>query len=179
MNAPLSPHPRAAAWIQRLGLEVLEGESGRWAGRFVSEVPHTESGRQDTTACNAIYYLLEPERPINAWHWLASDDTHVLIDGGPVEYIVVDPAGDVQRIVVDAETRPMISVPAGSHKALRLCDPDGFALVGSVVAPAWAPDRVRIEPPAHARRPPWLDDALMAELTTGVASGHAHREPGA
>lgn len=163
----MSPHPRAASWIDRLGLQVLEGESGWWAGRFVSALPHPDSSGTPTTACNAIYYLLEPTRPINAWHVLASDDTHVLIDGGPVEYLVVAPDGEVQRIVMDAVRNPMITVPAGSYKALRLVDSDGFALMGSVVAPAWTPDRVRVEPPVHVQRPEWLDDALMHALTTG------------
>ncbi len=167
----MSAHPRAASWISRLGLEELAGESGWWAGRFLSAVPHPAPSGTPTTACNTIYYLLEPARPINAWHWLASDDTHVLIDGGPVEYFVVGPDGAVRRSVLDDTAQPMISVPAGSYKALRLVDPDGFALMGSVVAPAWAPDRVRIEPPAHLRRPQWLDDALMTALTTGVPAG--------
>ncbi len=61
----------------------------------------------------------------------------------------------------------MISIPAGSHKALRLLEPGAFALMGSVVTPAWTPERVRIGPPVLASRPAWLTDALMTALTTG------------
>lgn len=161
-----SQNPRAAFWIERLGLTVLEGESGWWAGAFRSSVPVAADGA-GTTACNAIYYLLEPGRPINAWHWLASDDTHVLIEGGPVEYVVAAADGTVTRTLVDSGSTPMISIPAGSSKALRLVDPGGFALIGSVVAPAWAPDRVRIGAPRLRSRPPWLTDDLMRSLTTG------------
>lgn len=164
---PPGTHPRAAYWIEHLGLEVLEGESGWWTGRFRSAVEVSAAGGP-SVACNAIYYLLEPSRPINAWHWLASDDTHVLIEGGPVEYVVATADGAVSRTIVDAGANPMISVPAGSYKALRLTAADGYALIGSVVAPAWTPDRVRVEPPALTERPTWLTDDLMGRLTTGV-----------
>lgn len=166
MSLPV-PHPRAAYWIAHLGLEVLEGESGWWTGRFRSAVDVQAAGGP-SVACNAIYYLLEASRPINAWHWLASDDTHVLIEGGPVEYVVATAGGAVSRTIVDAGANPMISIPAGSYKALRLTAADGYALIGSVVAPAWTPERVRVEPPPLRQRPTWLTDELMGRLTTGV-----------
>lgn len=164
----MSPHPAAADWIARLDLSVLPGESGWWAPVHRSAID-VGTG---SPACNAIYYLLEPSRPINAWHWLASDDTHVLIDGGPVEYVVVGPDGQVSTTVVSRLAQPMITVPGGSHKALRLVDPDGFALMGSVVAPAWTPQGTVIGPPTIRSRPTWLTDQVMAELTSGV------RQPG-
>jgi uncharacterized protein len=164
-------HPRADEWIERLGLSVLEGESGWWAPAFRSDVAVRTSDDVESPASNAIYYLLDPRRPINAWHWLASDDTHVVVDGGPVEYIVVSEDGSVTRSVILRETRPMISVPAGSYKALRLVDPAGFALVCSIVTPAWTPERVRVEAPAHIVRPSWLDDATMSAFTTGIPDG--------
>ncbi len=163
-------HPRADEWIERLGLRVLEGESGWWAPAFRSDVEVRTADGAASPAANAIYYLLDPRRPINAWHWLAVDDTHVIVDGGPVEYVVVDSDGAVTRSVVSRETRPMITVPAGSYKALRLVDSAGFALICSVVTPAWTPERVRIEPPAQIMRPSWLDDLTMSELTTGNGS---------
>jgi len=55
----------------------------------------------DTTACNVISYLLDVERPINAWHHLASDDTHMLLDGGPVEYLTVEADGVDARAGTD------------------------------------------------------------------------------
>lgn len=120
----------------------------------------------DTTACNVISYLLDAERPINAWHHLASDDTHMLLDGGPVEYLTVEADGEVRATVLDA-AHPVISIPAGSYKALRLLEPDSFALMGSVATPAWTPERVRIEPPTLQARPAWRTDELMCALTTG------------
>ncbi|WP_300590425.1 cupin domain-containing protein [Microbacterium sp.] len=169
MMEHVTRHPRADEWIERLGLRALEGESGWWTPAFRSHVEVRTVDGVASPAANAIYYLLDPRRPINAWHWLAADDTHVIVDGGPVEYVVVDSDGMVTTSVVSRETRPMITVPAGSYKALRLVDPAGFALICSVVTPAWTPDRVRIEPPTRIERPAWLDDLTMSELTTGVA----------
>lgn len=169
MMEHVNRHPRADEWIERLGLRVLEGESGWWTPAFRSHVEVRTVDGVASPAANAIYYLLDPRRPINAWHWLAADDTHVIVDGGPVEYVVVDSDGVVTSSVVTRETRPMITVPAGSYKALRLVDPAGFALICSVVTPAWTPDRVRIGPPTRIERPAWLDDLTMSELTTGVA----------
>lgn len=170
MMEHVTRHPRADDWIERLGLRVLEGESGWWAPAFRSDVEVRTVDGLASPAANAIYYLLDPRHPINAWHWLAVDDTHVIVDGGPVEYVVVNSDGVVTRSVVSRETRPMITVPAGSYKALRLVDPAGFALICSVVTPAWTPERVRIEPPMRIVRPSWLDGLTMSELTTGVVS---------
>lgn len=179
MMEHVTRHPRADEWIERLGLSVLEGESGWWSPAFRSDVEVRTVDGVASPAANAIYYLLDPCRPINAWHWLAVDDTHVIVDGGPVEYVVADSDGVVTMSVVSRETRPMITVPAGSYKALRLVDPEGFALICSVVTPAWTPERVRIEPPVRIVRPSWLDDATMSELTTGIARarGCSDRSP--
>ena len=163
---PRAPHRSAEEWIRALGLEPLPGESGWWAPHFRSAVP-VGSDLGPTTACNVIFYLLDAERPINAWHRLASDDTHSLLDGGPVENLTGADDGILRTTVLDAD-HPVISVPAGSYKALRLLQPDTFALMGSVVTPAWTPERVRIEPPALRMRPEWLTDALMSALTTGI-----------
>jgi predicted cupin superfamily sugar epimerase len=176
MMERVNGHPRAEEWIERLGLQVLEGESGWWAPAFRSDVEVRTLDGVASPAANAIYYLLDPRRPINAWHWLASDDTHVVVDGGAVEYLVVSGDGAVTRSVISRETRPMISIPAGSYKALRLVDRAAFALICSIVTPAWTPERVRIEPPAHILRPAWLDDVAMSELTTGFADGQRPRD---
>lgn len=143
----------AAAWIDALGLEVLPGESGWYTTIHRSEVTVDHDG-DAVAASSSIYYLLDERRPINLWHWLASDDVHVLIDGGPVEYVIVPASGPAERhalgLDVAAGQRPVVPVPAGSYKALRLLDPTGYALMATVVTPAWTPERVRIETPPDA-----------------------------
>jgi predicted cupin superfamily sugar epimerase len=140
---------RSEELIERLGLQVLAGESGWWAAITRSSVDVTSNGRA-LPASNTIYYLLSPERPVNLWHWLAGDDVQVLVEGGPVEYVIVPNMGLPRRHVLgrldDGEV-PVVIAPGGSWKGLRLVEPDSYALMVSTVTPAWAPDRMRIGMP--------------------------------
>lgn len=162
---------RAAYWRRALRLEPLPVESGWWAPRSRSELSVTV-GEDTLAAYNSIFYLLDAERPVNYWHRLASDDIHVLIEGGPVEYLLATDAGTVERPVlgtdVDAGEQPMVVCPAGTTKALRLIDPQGYALIGSVVTPGWAPDRVSFAAPVipDQMRPAWLELDTIAALTS-------------
>ena len=144
-------HPRARWWRDRLGLVELPLESGWWTPLSTSALP-VRAGDAELPAHSSIWYLLDGERPVNHWHRLDSDDVHVLVEGGPVEYFVVTGSVVTRHVLGSgaADEQPVVVAPAGSSKALRLLDPDGFALVASVVTPAWAPDRVRVEPPAAA-----------------------------
>lgn len=130
---------RAKRWIAELGLEPLAGESGWWAPAAASAVS-VALGDRELPAFNAIYHLLDAERPVNVWHRLDPDDTHVLIDGGPVEYTILRADGEPVRQVLGHDVAsgqaPMVTAPGGSWKALRLVDPAGFALMGSIVTPA-------------------------------------------
>jgi len=61
---------------------------------------------------------------------------------------------------------PAVVAPGGSWKGLRLLHADGYALMVSTVAPAWAPDRVRIGMPAEVAATfvgaaPWLTAELI------------------
>ena len=128
------------------------------------------------TAFSAAYYLLDAQRPVNLWHRLDSDDTHVLIDGGPVEYVLLHDDHAPTRLVLGrdltAGQTPMLTAAGGSWKALRLLDPDGFALMGTIVTPAWTPEGVRIGLPAHEAERwtgsvPWLTPSMIEQL--GIA----------
>jgi uncharacterized protein len=166
----------AEEWIGALGLVALPGESGWWAAVAVSDVVVVSGGRE-VAAFSSIYYLLDAERPVNVWHRLESDDTHVLIAGGPVEYVHFqgdrDVHEDVHRDVLGRDVRagqlPMLTIPARSWKALRLLDETGFALIATVVTPAWTPDIVTIGlPPELAdglpARAAWLTSELVQRL---------------
>lgn len=171
----------AQNWRKQLNLEVLPLESGWWAFIGKSALTVTTPDGDQVPAYNAIYYLLDEERPINYWHWLASDDTHVLVDGGPVEYIIVSPEGAVSRHVlgkdIAAGQQLTVTSPANGYKAVRLIDPKGFALMASLVTPAWAPHRVRVAPPVltPAERPAWLTDTLMHSLTSPEVPRHPQK----
>src|SRR5579871_512306 len=170
MHTPRSDHPRASELIDRLGLEVLPGESGWWTAITRSSVTVTANGRA-LPASNTIYYLLTPDRPVNLWHWLEGDDIQVLVEGGPVEYVIVPTTGLPQRRVLgrlDDGHDPVVTAPGRSWKGLRLLDPDGYALMVSTVTPAWTPAGMKIGMPdevieASVGLTPWLTrDVLEA-----------------
>ena len=162
----------AQQWIDALGLEPLPGESGWWAPASVSDAA-VQQGDRELPAYSAIHYLLDAARPVNVWHRLEPDDTHVLVDGGPVEYVILHEGRPPQLVVlgrdVAAGQTPVVTAPAGSWKALRLLDPTGFALMTTVVTPGWTEDRVRIGlPEEEAARwvgtAPWLTAELVDRL---------------
>ena len=166
-------HGRAEELIESLGLEVLPGESGWW--RLIAESAVTVAlpdGRR-LPASNTIHLVLSPDRPVNRWHVLESDDVHLLIEGGPVEYVLLPPAGPARREVMGHDaTRgetPLVIAAAGAWTALRLVDPSGYAWIVTTVTPAWTADRARIGLDRVARErvvgtQPWLTAALLDDL---------------
>lgn len=164
----------ARGWIDALGLEHLPGESGWWAHHSRSALEVLDVDGVVTAASSSIYYLLDARKPVNYWHWLAGDDTHVLVAGGPVEYVVVPESGPAYRRVLGRDLgrgqAPVVAVPGRSHKALTLLEPTGYALMVTVVTPAWTPESVVVGPPGTERlrypdHPSWLTPARVAELT--------------
>jgi predicted cupin superfamily sugar epimerase len=160
---------RATELIDRLGLEVLPGESGWWAPVSRSAVRVALADGTALPASNTIYYLLSPDRPVNLWHWLEGDDVQVLVEGGPVEYVIVPTTGLPQRHVLgrtDDGHAPVVVAPGGSWKGLRLVAPDSYALMVSTVTPAWTPRGMRIGMPDDVIEQsvgltPWLTRELM------------------
>ena len=84
---------RAAELIAQLGLVVLPGESGWWRQLRESAIEVTVAEGRRLPASNTIHFLLSPDRPVNIWHLLESDDAHVLVEGGPVEYVTLPGTG--------------------------------------------------------------------------------------
>src|SRR5208282_3542974 len=85
---------------------------------------------------------------LNYLHWLASDDTHILIEGGPVDYFIFHPDGHVDKVIlgrnVAAGELPVVAVPGGCWKALRLHRGASYALMANALSPEFTPDRVKI-----------------------------------
>jgi predicted cupin superfamily sugar epimerase len=92
--------------------------------------------------------MLTRERPINYLHWLVPDDTHILIEGGPVDYFIFHPDGRVEKVTLGmdlaAGQRPVVAVPGGCWKALKLHDGATYALMANTLSPEFTPDRVKI-----------------------------------
>jgi predicted cupin superfamily sugar epimerase len=155
-----------------LRLDVLPRESGYLGiiGRSGQMV--TVDGR--TLAVQSQnYYMLTRDRPINYLHWLAPDDTHILIEGGPVDYFIFHPDGRTEKVRLGmdlaAGERPVVAVPGGCWKALRLHDGAGYALMANTLSPEFTSDRVKIGARAdwverYANSAPWATPRALREL---------------
>jgi len=163
---------RARELIESLHLKVLPKESG-YLGIIGS------SARQVTVKGRALavqsqnYYMLTAELPINYLHWLEPDDTHVLIEGGPVDYYIFHPDGRAEMLTLGmdlaAGERPVIAVPDGCWKALRLRKGAKYALMANTLSPEFTPDRVKIGAGAdwlkrYEGAAPWATDETLREF---------------
>ncbi len=171
-SAPAGSNARARELIKALRLSVLPRESG-YLGLIGESAQKVQIEGRSLAVQSQVYYLLTRDRPINYLHWLASDDTHILVEGGPVDYFIFHPDGRVEKITlgrdVSAGERPVIAVPAGCWKALRLHPGASYALMANALSPEWTPDRVRIgEGDAWIRRfsgaAPWATPENLRAL---------------
>jgi predicted cupin superfamily sugar epimerase len=164
--------PQARKWIADLKMHVIPGESG-YLSLIASSDQKMDLGGRPVAIQSQVYYLLTRELPTNYLHWLASDDTHILIDGGPVDYFIFHPDGRVEKFTlgrdVAAGERPVVPVPGGCWKALRLHPGAGFALMANALSPEWTPDRVKIGAGAdwiarYRGAAPWATESFLREL---------------
>jgi predicted cupin superfamily sugar epimerase len=166
---------RAKELIAALKFRVLEGESGYLSviGRSAQIIGQNAAvGVPPIAIQNQAYYMLTRELPVNYLHWLAPDDTQVLIEGGPVDYFIFHPDGRAEKVTLGrdlaAGERPVVAVPGGCWKALRLHDEARYALMANVLSPEFTPDTVRIGAGAewvnrYAGAAPWATvEALTA-----------------
>lgn len=169
--APAGSDARARELIRTLHLKVLPKESG-YLGLIGQSTQTVEVGARSLAVQSQVYYMLTRDRPVNYLHWLASDDTHILIEGGPVDYYIFHPDGRAEMVTlgrdVAAGERPVVAVPGGCWKALRLHKGARYALMANALSPEFTPDRVRIGAGAawvkrYAGAAPWATpDTLRA-----------------
>jgi uncharacterized protein len=138
---------RARELIRTLKLSVLPKESGYLGIIGVSAQTVNVDGRM-LAVQSQNYYMPTRDRPINYLHWLAPDDTHILIEGGPVDYFIFHPDGRAEKVTLGldlaAGQRPVVAVPGGCWKALRLHDGVSYALMANTLSPEFTADRVKI-----------------------------------
>jgi predicted cupin superfamily sugar epimerase len=163
---------RARELIQTLHLTVLPKESG-----YIGIIGHSAQtvivdGRA-LAVQSQNYYMLTRDRQINYLHWLVPDDTHILIEGGPVDYFIFHPDGRAEKVTLGldlaAGERPVVAVPGGCWKALRLQDGASYALMANTLSPEFTPDRVKIGAgPDWMKRftnsAPWATPQALREL---------------
>jgi predicted cupin superfamily sugar epimerase len=163
---------RARELIQALHLTVLPKESG-YLGIIGRSEQMVNVGGRALAVQSQNYYMLTRERPINYLHWLVPDDTHILIEGGPVDYFIFHPDGRAEKVTLGldlaAGQRPVVAVPGGCWKALRLRDGASYALMANTLSPEFTPDRVKIGAgPEWVKRfansAPWATPRALREL---------------
>jgi len=163
---------RARELIQTLHLKVLPKESG-YLGIIGRSAQMVTVGGRALAVQSQNYYMLTRDLPINYLHWLAPDDTHILIEGGPVDYFIFHPDGHAEKITlgfnVAVGEKPVVAVPGGCWKALRLHDGAGYALMANSLSPEFTPDRVKIGAGAEwVRRftnsAPWATPKALREM---------------
>ena len=145
--APTGTDARARELIQTLHLQVLPGESG-YLGLIGQSAQTVPIDGHPLAVQSQVYYMLTRDRPVNYLHWLASDDTHIVIEGGPVDYFIFHPDSRAEKVVLGrdlaAGQRPVVAVPGNCWKALRLHPGASYALMANALSPEWTPDRVKI-----------------------------------
>jgi len=176
--APLAAAPqkgsdaRARELIRLLHLKVLPRESGYLGIIGKSSQMVTVEGRA-LAVQSQNYYMLTRDLPINFLHWLAPGDTHILIEGGPVDYFIFHPDGRAEKVTLGMDLAagecPVVAVPGGCWKALKLHDGAGYALMANTLSPEFTPDRVKIGAgPAWIKRfansAPWATREALREL---------------
>jgi hypothetical protein len=146
-SAPTDTDARARELIETLQLKVLPKESG-YLGIIGDSAQKAQIDGRSLKVQSQVYYMLTRDRPVNYLHWLAPDDTHILIEGGPVEYFIFHPDGRAEKVTLGRDVakgeRPVVAVPGGCWKALKLHDGASYALMANVLSPEFTPDRVRI-----------------------------------
>lgn len=88
----------------------------------------------------AIYYMLEGTA-VSTLHRLRSDEIFHFYLGDPVEQLWLMPDGSHQTVHIGpdlrAGQRPQVVVPANVWQGARMRDGQGFALLGTTVAPGF------------------------------------------
>jgi predicted cupin superfamily sugar epimerase len=158
--------------MRLLRLEPLPGESG-YLGIIGKSAQIVSVDGRPLAVQSQNYYMLTRDSPINYLHWLASDDTHILIEGGPVDYFLFHPDGRAEKLTLGMDLangqRPVIPVPGGCWKSLRLHDGARYALMANTLSPEFTPDRVTIGEGAswvqrYAGKTPWATEATLRQL---------------
>lgn len=163
---------RAHELIRTLKLSVLPKESGYLGIIGVSAQTVNVDGRTLAVQSQNCY-MLTRDLPINYLHWLAPDDTHILIEGGPVDYFVFHPDGRAEKFTLGMDLaggqRPVVAVAGGCWKALRLHDGASYALMANALSPEFTPDRVKIGAGAawvkrYSGAAPWATEKALREM---------------
>ncbi len=171
-SPPIERDSRVQEFMHSLEMKPLPKESG-YLGLIGQSAQTIPDGKRNLAIQSQVYYMLTRDKPINYLHWLAPDDTHILIEGGPVDYFIFCPERRAWKVTLGPDVahgeRGLVAVPGGCWKALKLHPNAKYALMANVLTPEFTADRVRIGAGQHwvqrfAGSAPWATPDFLREL---------------
>ena len=133
----MNSRPNADEIVRMLHLEPLEVEGGLFASTYRSAAMNGEKN-----AGTAIYYFLQGGA-FSHMHRLPTDEVYHFYLGDPVELLQLLPDGTGRAVLLGnnlaAGQRPQHVVPAGSWHGSHLLPGGQYALLGTTMAPGFAP----------------------------------------
>lgn len=90
---------------------------------------------------NTIYYLLTKDSPVGHFHLNRSDITHFFHSGGPIEYLLVSPDGDLKKVTMGCDRSRgevlAFTCPGGWWKSSHLPPSVASGLISEMTAPGF------------------------------------------
>ena len=125
--------------IKKLSLEPHPSEGGYFKRTYTSEIKTScKAGTRNTLS--SIYYLLTNDNSIGHLHKNKSDIIHYFHSGSAINYIIIHPDGQLERMVLGnnvlhGET-PQLTVKGGCWKASTLKTGE-YGLISEAVSPGF------------------------------------------
>lgn len=125
--------------IKTLGLEPHPLEGGYFRRTYQADYSTTAFGGKRQTL-TSIFYLLTRDSPVGFLHRNRADIVHYFQLGEPVDYLLISPQGQVQKLTMGADIlagqQLQLTVPGGYWKASRLTGGD-YSLISEAVTPGF------------------------------------------
>ncbi|MBL1430327.1 MAG: cupin domain-containing protein [Robiginitomaculum sp.] len=122
--------------ISLLDLKPLPGEGGYF--RRTHEGTIDKNGR---AKFSVIYYLLTPEQPRSALHYLPIAESYHFYLGDPVQMLILQPDGSGKELLLGSDVfvgqKVQTMVPEQCWHGSYLCDGGKFALLGTTMTPGY------------------------------------------
>lgn len=130
----------ASAVIEQLQLEKHPTEGGYFRRTYESDARCVNAAGAERHTMTSIYYMLTSDSSEGCWHKNASDIMHYFHGGGVIEYWVVAPEGEAQRVTLGGDLAKgqclQFCVPGGYWKYAKLIEGE-FCLLSEAVSPGF------------------------------------------
>jgi len=137
---PNTMPPTTDELISALQLEA-HVEGGYFRRTFQADHrPKINTTEGDRFTLTSIFYLLTAQSPIGHWHENKSDIIHYFHLGGPIDYYLIQPNGELEKVTMGPNPllghKLQLTVKGGTWKASHLVGED-YGLISEAVAPGF------------------------------------------